>query len=36
LTNTATMSDGQVFVRKVMLELIDETCSPSAGFERYR
>ena len=26
---TATMADGQILVRKIMVELIDETCAPN-------
>jgi hypothetical protein len=37
LTNTATMADGQVLVRKLILDMIDETCSPTVtnDYRRY-
>ena len=38
LTCTATMADSQVIVRKIMIDLIDETCSASISndYGRYR
>jgi hypothetical protein len=37
LTNTATMADGQVMVRKLQLEIIDDSCEPlvTNDYRRY-